>query len=248
MIQTYSSKFPHNKDHDDCAGYHTNGGYSEEIVVHDRFVFAIPDSMKLEHAGPLLCAGITTYSPLNRLLKGKKDQHVGIVGFGGLGMMAVKIAKTMGAKVTVFSRSMAKEEQAKKLGASCVCHGDSKVMEGMVRSIDTIIDTISTGHEVAHIIGTLKVGGTFCFLGGVPEPFKISSMQLLFSRYTVTGSLIGGIPETAEMLDFCAEHNIVPEIEVIHASKAAEVYKDLDSGKFGAYRSVIDMSTIGDLY
>lgn len=249
MIQTYSSKFPQSKDHDDCAGYQTNGGYSEEIVVHDRFVFSIPESMKMEHAGPLLCAGITTYSPLNRFVKGKKDQqHVGIIGFGGLGMMAVKIAKAMGAKVTVFSRSMAKAEQAKKLGASIVCHGDAELMTSMERSIDTILDTISIGHEVAHMIGTLKVGGTYCFLGGVPEPVKISAFQLLLSRYTVTGSLIGGIPETVEMLDFCAEHGIVPEIEIIHASKAAETYDNLDSGKFGAYRSVIDMSTIGDLY
>lgn len=248
MIQTYSSVFPKNKDHDNCAGYHTNGGYSEEIVVHERFVFSIPDSISLEHAGPLLCAGITTYSPLNRLVKGKKDQHVGVVGFGGLGMMTVKIAIAMGAKVTVLSRSMSKEEEAKKLGATLVSHADSGKLAEMARSIDTIIDTVSTGHEVGGMLNTLKVGGTYCFLGGVPEPYQISAFQLLFSRYNVTGSLIGGVPETAEMLEFCAEHKIMPEIEVIHASKAADNFKALDEGRFGAHRSVIDMSTIGDLY
>lgn len=248
MTQTYSSMFPAGKDHEECAGYHTNGGYSQEIVVHEHFVFGIPDSIDLAYAGPLLCAGITTYSPLNRLVKGKKDQKVGVIGLGGLGMMAVKIAKAMGAEVTVFSRNLDKKEQAEKLGATLVSHADAEGVQAMARTLDTLIDTVACHHDVSSILNVLKVGGTCCFLGGVPQPYEISAFQLLFSRYSVCGSLIGGVPETQEMLDFCAEHKIVPDIDVIHANKAAETYKALEGGKFGAIRSVIDMSTIGELY
>jgi uncharacterized zinc-type alcohol dehydrogenase-like protein len=181
-------------------------------------------------------------------VKGKANQKVGVVGFGGLGMMAVKIAKAMGAEVTVFSRNMDKKEAAAKLGASYIVHTDPEAIGAAARSLDTIIDTVACFHEVSGLISTLKVGGTCCFLGGVPAPYAISSFQLLFSRYTVCGSLIGGVAETKEMLEFCAEHQIVPEIEIIHAEKAAETYKALESGSFGAVRSVIDMSTIGELY
>lgn len=248
MVQTYSSPFPEGRDHDDCAGFHTNGGYSEEIVVHERFVFVLPDSIPMEYVGPLLCAGITTYSPLSRLVKHKQNQKVGVVGFGGLGMMTVKLAKAMGAEVTVFSRGTSKAGNAKELGADLVDHTDETKLGSLARSLDTIIDTVSVGHEVAGLIGTLKVGGTYCFLGGVPQPYSISAMQLLFSRYTLTGSLIGGVPETAEMLEFCAQHNILPEIDVIPASGAAKVFADMQSGTAGAVRKVIDMSTIGELF
>lgn len=248
MVQTYSTPFPAGKDHEDCVGYHTNGGYSQEIVVHEHFVFDIPQNIDLAHVGPLLCAGITTYSPLHRFVLGKKEQKVGVVGFGGLGMMAVKIAKAMGADVTVFSRNTDKKSRAEELGATLVSHNDEEAIGGMARTLDTIIDTVSCHHEVSAIISTLKVGGTCCFLGGVPMPYQISSFQLLMSRYNITGSLIGGVPETKEMLKFCSEHNIVPDIEVIPASKAAENYKALETGHFGAVRSVIDMSTIEELY
>lgn len=248
MIQTYSSPFPEGKDHDDCAGHHTNGGYSEEIVVHEHFVFKLPDALDMKYVGPLLCAGITTYSPLNRFVKGKADQKVGIVGFGGLGHVAVKLAKAMGAEVTVFSRTLEKEPKAIELGASLVSHADMEAVGALTRTFDTIIDTVSTNHSVVAVLNTLKVGGNYCFLGGIPQAPDASIFQLLFSRYAIHGSLIGGVPETAEMLEFCAEHNVLPEIEVIHASRAAENYKAMETGNYGAIRSVIDMSTIGDLY
>lgn len=247
MVQTYSSAFPKGRDHDDCAGFHTNGGYSEEIVVHERFVFPLPEGIPMEYAGPLLCAGVTTFSPLNRLLRGKVNQKVGIVGFGGLGMMAVKIAKAMGADVTVFSRGTKKATKAKDLGATLADHTDAEGMKARARSMDLIVDTISMVHEIAHLLGTLKVGGTYCFLGGVPEPYSVSAFQLLFSRYTITGSFIGGVPETAEMLEFCAKHEIFPEIDVIPASEAAGVFKSMAEGTLGPVRKVIDMSTLPSL-
>jgi len=249
MIQTYSSIFPEGHDHEDCANYHTNGGYSEEIVVHERFVFRIPDNLDLKYVGPLLCAGITTYSPLNRLIKGKENQAVGVVGFGGLGMMTAKIAKEMGAQVTIFSRGVSKMKEAEMIGATLVSHQDAEKMKSFVRKFDTVIDTIPVHHEVTDLINTLKVGGTLCFLGGVPKPYSISSFQLLFSRINVQGSLIGGVPETKEMLEFCANNNILPDIKVIPASEAANAYSELSSGKAGALRYVIDLAaTIGDIF
>jgi len=248
MVQTYSSKFPKGCAHDDCADFQTNGGYSEEIVVHARFVFSIPDNIDLKHAGPLLCAGITTYSPLNRLVKGKANQKIGVVGFGGLGMMTVKLAVAMGAEVTIFSRSLAKADAAKALGAELVSHADKEKMGSLARTFHTIIDTVSSLHDIELLMGSMKVGGTYCFLGGVPAPYNISAFSLLFSRYSVTGSLIGGVPETKEMLEFCSEHNVFPEIDVIPASKAAQVFEDMITGNAGATRHVIDMSTLGDLF
>jgi len=249
MIQTYSSMFPVGHDHDDCSNCHTNGGYSQEIVVHERFVFEIPKKLDLKYVGPLLCAGITVYSPLNRYLKDKKNQSVAVVGFGGLGMMAVKIAKKMGAeRVTIFSRGLSKAKEAIALGARLVSHQNEESLKSLTRSFDIIIDTVSAHHEVSGLINTLKVGGTLCFLGGVPAPYPISSFQLLFSRYTVSGSLIGGVPETQEMLNFCADHDILPDIKVIEASEASDAYHNLQSGKSGAFRHVIDMSTINNLF
>ena len=248
MIQTYSATFPAGKDHEDCAGYHTNGGYSEEIVVHERFVFKLPDTMGLEYAGPLLCAGITTYSPLARLVKGKKDQKVGVVGFGGLGMMAAKQAKAMGATVTIFSRSLTKAADAEKIGCKLVSHQDEEALKAMARTLDTIIDTAPQSHPIAGLLSTLRVGGTFCFLGGVPKPYEISSFQLMFNRYNVCGSIIGGVPETKEMLEFCAHNQILPDIRIIKASEAADVYQAMDQGRADAVRHVIDMSTLAEMF
>uniref|UniRef100_A0A6U0TKS4 Enoyl reductase (ER) domain-containing protein n=1 Tax=Eucampia antarctica TaxID=49252 RepID=A0A6U0TKS4_9STRA len=248
MIQTYSASYPKASGHDDCADYHTNGGYSEEIVVRDRFVFAIPDALPLEFAGPLLCAGITTYSPLNRLVKGKKDQSVGVVGFGGLGMMTAKLAIAMGAKVTIISRNLSKAKEAEAIGANLVSHQDSDVMTGLTRTFNTIIDTVSVHHNIEAILSSLKVGGNFCFLGGVPQPYEISAFTLLFNRYNISGSLIGGVPETKEMLDFCVEHNVFPTIQIIKAQDAAGVFEAMQQGKAGGIRNVIDMSTIGELF
>jgi uncharacterized zinc-type alcohol dehydrogenase-like protein len=254
VVQTYGTPFPEGKgDHfKEAVGHHTNGGYSDKIVVNQRFVFQIPESISMEDAGPLLCAGITVFSPLNRhILKkagiGKGKKHVGVVGFGGLGHMAVKIAKAMGADVTVFSRSNKKEAQAHAMGASLLVHTDANSLSEQVRVFDCIIDTVSESHGVAPIMGTLKVGGTMVLLGAIGKPFELSAFPLLFNNHSIEGSLVGGIPETKEMLEFCAKHNIVPDSKVIHAKDAAAQFKAMSDGTSDADRYVIDISTLKDL-
>lgn len=249
MTQTYSSVFPEGQaeSFSKAVGYHTNGGYSTAITVNKKFVFHIPESMDMKYAGILLCAGITTFSPLNRHILqkgGGQGKHVGIVGFGGLGQMAVKIAKAMGAEVTVFSRNDSKKEQAAKLGADLLVHADEKAVQAATRKFDVVLDTVAAPHPVAPLVNTIKVGGTYCLIGGVPAPFEISAFQMLFSRQTLEGSLIGGIPETQEMLNFCAKHNIVPEYEVISAAEASDHFKAMMTGTSDAKRAVLDISTI----
>ena len=253
-VQTYGSKFPEGKgdNFQGAAGHHTNGGYSDNIVVNQRFVFQIPESISLKDAGPLLCAGITVFSPLNRHIlqkagTGKGKKHVGVVGFGGLGHMAVKIAKAMGADVTVLSRNTKKEAQANALGANLLVHTDEKALSEQVRVFDCILDTVSAPHPIAPIMGTLKVGGVMVLLGAIPTPFELNAFSLLFSRHTLEGSLVGGVPETKKMLDFCAEHNIVPDSKVIHAKDASDRFKQMAEGTADADRYVIDISTLKKL-
>ena len=249
-VQTYGNKFPAGKGgtFDAAVGYHTNGGYTTAITVEEHFVFKIPETMKNEYAGVLLCAGITVFSPLNRNILqkgGGKGKTVGIVGFGGLGQMAVKIAKAMGVDgVTILSRNDKKKADADRLGADYLVYTKEEELAKAGRTFDVVLDTVSAAHEVAPLINTLKVGGTWVMLGGVPKPFEVSAFQLLFSRYSIEGSLIGGIPETQEMLDFCAKHNIVPEYDVIHAKDADAQFKALMDGSAGAHRKVIDISTL----
>ena len=252
MTQTYGNEFPDGKgaNMEKAVGYHTNGGYSTDITVRDHFVFHIPDSMDLKYAGILLCAGITTWSPLNRhvLQKGGgKGKHVGIVGFGGLGQMGVKLAKAMGCDVTVISRSNKKEAAAKALGADILVHADEEAVKAAYRSFDVILDTVSAVHPVAPLANMLKVGGVMVMIGGVAKPFEISAFQMLMGRQSLEGSLIGGVPETQQMLDFCAEHNIVPEYKVIHAKDAAAHFKAMIAGDADAMRAVIDISTLADM-
>jgi uncharacterized zinc-type alcohol dehydrogenase-like protein len=252
MIQTYSSPYP---DGDgvskDVAGKITNGGYSTSITVVDEFVLPIPANLKLEHAGPLLCAGITTFSPLNRhILKkgGGKGKKVGVVGFGGLGHMAVKLAHAMGAEVHVISRSLAKEAEAKAIGATgIVVHTDEDAVKAATRKFDVILDTVSAEHGVEKLLGMTAVFGTYVLIGGVPTPFPVSAMQLLFNHISIEGSLIGSIGETNEMLQFCAEHNVVPDIKIIDAQDAAAQFTALINGSAGARRAVIDMSTLSKM-
>jgi len=245
---TYCGAYPEGMGHDDCVGTHTNGGYSTDITVHQRFVFKVPEGMPLEVAGPLCCAGITTYAPLARHVKGKKDQHVGVVGFGGLGMMAAKISKAMGAKVTIFSRSDAKKAEAAALGADLVATSDSDSIAAMSRSIDTILDTVSEFHDIGKLISTLKpVTGTLVLLGGVVKPFELPAFSLLFSGATVEGSLIGGCDLTQEMLEFCSENKISPDIEIIAAKDAEAALHKLHEGVGGAKRFVIKMETLKDM-
>jgi D-arabinose 1-dehydrogenase-like Zn-dependent alcohol dehydrogenase len=245
---TYGGKFPIGKGHDDCADGWTNGGYSTGVTVHQRFCFKVPLEMPLEIAGPLCCAGITLYAPLSRHVLGKQDLKVGIVGFGGLGMMGVKLAKSMGATVSIFSRSDSKKEEAEKMGADLVVYTDSEAMGKLGRTYDVIIDTVSQVHDIKSILSTLKpYVGTLVMIGGVPKPYEMSAFQLLAAGLRIEGSLIGGAALTQEMLDYCETHKCYPEIKVIHAKEAEAALRALDAGTGGAVRSVIDCSTIPEL-
>jgi uncharacterized zinc-type alcohol dehydrogenase-like protein len=253
MIQTYGSSFPSNKGESmkDAEGHHTNGGYSTAITVNEHFVFHIPDGMDMKYAGILLCAGITTFSPLNRHILqkgGGRGKTVAIVGFGGLGQMAVKIAQAMEVdSVTILSRNDKKKGEADKLGCKYLVYSDQKEVVAAARTFDVVLDTVSAPHDVSSLVNTLKVGGTYVLLGAVGKPFEISAFSLLFNRHSVEGSLIGGIPETQEMLDFCAKHKIVPEYRLINAEEANEQFKSFMDGTAKADRCVIDISTLKDL-
>jgi uncharacterized zinc-type alcohol dehydrogenase-like protein len=253
MIQTYGTPFPVDKgaNYKEAEGYHTNGGYTTAITVEERFVFHIPASMKPEYAGVLLCAGITTFSPLNRHILqkgGGKGKTVAVVGFGGLGHMAIKIAMAMGVdSVTVLSRSDKKKAEAERLGCEYLVYTNEEEIQAAGRKFDVVLDTVSSAHDIAKLVTSVNVGGTYVLLGGVPQPFEMSAMQLLFNRQAIEGSLIGGVPETQEMLDFCAKHGIIPDYAVIHAKDADAQFKALINGTAGASRAVIDMSTLKEL-
>lgn len=248
QVQTYCTPYPEGKGHDDCAGHFTNGGYTSEITVKKDFVYPVPENITLEEVGPLLCAGITTFSPLNRhVLQKGGNKTVGVVGLGGLGHMAVKIAKAMGCKVTVFSRSDSKKEQAAALGADILVHTDEEALKNAALTFDVILDTVPTQHEISGMLPTLKAGGSFVMIGGVAAPMSISSFQLIVKNYKIEGTLVGGIPETAQMLEFCSKNDIKPEISVIHAKDASAHFKAMHEGSSPAARAVIDMSTLAEL-
>ncbi|CAE8586066.1 unnamed protein product [Polarella glacialis] len=203
--------------------------------------------MKREHAGPLCCAGITTYAPLARHMKGKADQHVGLVGFGGLGHMAVKIAIAMGAKVTIFTRSDAKKADAAALGAELVVTSDTAAIGALFRRFDCILDTVSN-HEINSIISTLKAyTGTLVLIGGVPQPYELASFPMVFNGTRVEGSLIGGAELTQEMLEFCAAHEVLPDTEIINAKDAEANLHLLHDGVGGTKRYVIEIAAIKDM-
>jgi uncharacterized zinc-type alcohol dehydrogenase-like protein len=221
----------------------TYGGYSSHIVVKDKYVLKIKKDQPLDRVAPLLCAGITTYSPLKRYGT-KKGSKVGVVGLGGLGHMAVKIAKAMGAEVTVFSTSPNKQADAKKLGAkNFIITKDPKNFEPYTGKLDLIIDTVSAEHDFSLYLGTLKIGGTHVLVGVAPEPNKLASFALIHGRKHLAGSLIGGIKETQEMLDFCARKKVLSDIELIPASKINEAYDRTVKGDV-KYRFVIDAKTL----
>lgn len=161
--------------------------------------------------------------------------------------MGVKLAKAMGAEVTVFSRNNKKEAKAKELGADMLIHTDEEALAAATRKFDVVLDTVSASHPVASLVNTLAVGGTYVLIGGVPKPFEISSFQMIVSRQSIEGSMIGGVPETQQMLDFCSEHKIVPEYRVIHAKEASAQFQAMTAGEADAQRAVIDVSTINDL-
>ena len=234
--QTYNTK-------DNVSGSITYGGYSKSIVVTEDFVLQIDKSLDAAAAAPLLCAGITTYSPLKRANVGKGSK-VGIVGLGGLGHMAVKIAHAMGAHVTVFTTSANKMDAAKQLGATdVVLSCDHKAMESLANQYDFILDTVSAKHDINCYLTQLKVGGQFTQVGLPADPVELSLFPMIFKRLTVSGSLIGGIKETQEMLDFCAKHQITADIELIKMAEINQAFERLVKGDV-KYRFVIDMNTL----
>ena len=249
LQETYGTMYAVGLGHDDCAGHHTNGGYSSQITVRSDFVYHAPEKIGLEYLGPLLCAGITMFSPLNRhVLKPGGKKVVGIVGFGGLGHMGVKLAKAMGADVTVFSRSTSKSERAASLGAEILAHTNAAAMEAAANKFDVIIDTVSVEHDVAKFLPTLKVSATYVCIGGVVTSMNVAPFSLIARNLKLEGSLVGGIPETQQMLDFCNEHDIKPEIKIIHAKDASAQFETLAKGDADIYRAVIDMSTLPDIF
>lgn len=223
----------------------TQGGYSTAIVVDRNYVLRVPEGMDPAAAAPLLCAGITTYSPLNHF-EVEEGDVVGVVGLGGLGHMAVKIAKAMGAEVTVFTTSEQKFTAARELGADhVVLSTDLEAMESADRSIDVIIDTVAAPHDLNPYFRTLRVDGALFQLGLPSEAMPpVNPGALIRRRIAYAGSLIGGIAETQEMLDFCAEHGVVSDVEVVRADQLNEAYDRMVAGDV-KYRFVLDTSTLG---
>jgi uncharacterized zinc-type alcohol dehydrogenase-like protein len=217
----------------------TYGGYSSHIVVKSKYVLKIKKGVPLERVAPLLCAGITTYSPLKRY-KVKKGSKVGVVGLGGLGHMAVKLAKAMGAEVTVFSTSPGKEADAKRLGAKHFIQSTAPENFGPVMGkFDLILDTVSANHDFSPYLASLKMDGTHVLLGVAPEPNQVHAFALIFGRKKLTGSLIGGIKETQEMLNFCFKKKVYSDVELIEPKQINDAYERTIKGQV-KYRFVID--------
>ena len=226
---------------------HTNGitygGYSESIVVAEAFVLHIPQNLDLAATAPLLCAGITTYSPL-RHYKVTAGQKVGIVGLGGLGHMGVKLAKALGAHVVVFTTTPDKVKDALRLGADEVVNSkNADEMQQHLNSFHFILDTVSAQHDINAYLVLLQRDGTLTQVGAPPEPLAVQVGNLIGGRRTFSGSLIGGIKETQEMLDFCGEHNITSDIEIIPLQEINEAYERLLKSDV-KYRFVIDMASL----
>ncbi|MCR6109496.1 NAD(P)-dependent alcohol dehydrogenase [Bacillus sp. A301a_S52] len=227
----------------DKYGEPTQGGYSTHIVVTEDFVVSIPDNLPLDAAAPLLCAGITTYSPLNHWEAGP-GKKVAVVGMGGLGHMAVKIAHAMGAEVTVLSQSLKKKEDGLAFGAHhYYATSDPETFTKLAGSFDLIINTVSASIDINAYFSLLALDGTLVNVGAPAEPLSVNVFTLIPHRRSFAGSMIGGIRETQEMLDFCAEHDIMPNIEVISADQIDKAYERVLASDV-KYRFVIDTSTM----
>ncbi len=221
----------------------TFGGYSSQYVVDENYALKISDTENLAGVAPLLCAGITTYSPLKRF-NVQKGQKVGIVGLGGLGHMGVKLAASMGADVTVFSTSPSKEQDARKLGAhNFVVTKDPENMKPLAGKFDFILDTVSAAHDLNVYLNLLKLNGAMVLVGAPDKPADVSAFSLIGNNRTLAGSMIGGINETQEMLDYCAENNITSDVEVIPIQNIEEAYERTVKGDV-RYRFVIDMQSL----
>ena len=224
-------------------GQPTQGGYSGAIVVDENYVLRIPDSLPLDAAAPLLCAGITLYSPLRHWNAGP-DTRVAVIGLGGLGHMGVKLAHAMGAHVTVLSQSLKKMEDGLRLGADeYYATSDSATFEKLAGSFDLILNTVSANLPLGDYLQLLRLDGTLVELGMPEKPMSVPAGALIFGRRRIAGSLIGGIRETQEMLDFCAEHDVRPEIEVIAPEYINEAYERVLASDV-RYRFVIDTSSL----
>ncbi|WP_067683651.1 NAD(P)-dependent alcohol dehydrogenase [Nocardia miyunensis] len=224
-------------------GEPTYGGYSQKIVVADAFTVRIPEGLSLDVAAPLLCAGITTYSPLKHWGAGPGKQ-VAVIGLGGLGHMAVKIAHALGAEVTVLSQSLRKKDDGLKLGADhYYATSDPKMFEDLAGSFDVILSTVSAPLNFGAYLSLVKTGGALVNVGAPEEPISLNLFSLLGGSKILAGSMIGGIAETQEMLDFCAEHGLGAEIELIQASQINKAYERVDNSDV-RYRFVIDTATI----
>lgn len=222
----------------------TYGGYSARIVVDQHFALRVPDNLDLPGVAPLLCAGITTYSPL-RHWGVSKGQKVGVVGLGGLGHMAVKFARAFGAHVVVFTTSPHKREAALALGADeVVLSKDPEAMAAQAGSFDFILNTVSAKHDLAPYLSLLTIDGNMTMVGAPPEALPVNTFSLIMGRRSLSGSCIGGIAETQEMLDFCGTHNITADVEVIKAEQINEAYERLLKSDV-QYRFCIDMSSLG---
>ena len=228
---------------DRITGETTQGGYSKHIVVREAFVLRVPEQLELSRVAPILCAGITTYSPL-RTWGVTVGTRVGVIGLGGLGHMAVKLAVAMGAEVTVISRSDSKSSEAKKLGAKgLLVSVDAAEMTAAAQSFELILDTVPVQHDCSPYLNLLEVDGSLVIVGQI-GPIEMSmTMPLIFGRRRVAGSLIGGIKETQEVLDFCAEHAILPDCKIIRPDEVNDAFAHLKKGDV-AYRFVMDMASL----
>jgi uncharacterized zinc-type alcohol dehydrogenase-like protein len=227
----------------DRDGTVTYGGYSNQVVVTEKFVLHVSEKLDLARVAPLLCAGITTWSPL-RQWNAKAGDRVAVMGLGGLGHMAVKFAAALGCEVTVFSTSPNKEADAKALGAhKFVVSKDKESMKSVSNYFDLIINTVSATMDLTPYIGTLRLDGTMVLLGVPPEAPQLHAFNLIAKRRRIAGSLIGGIKETQEMLDFCAEHNVMSDVEIIPMDYINEAYERMLKSDV-KYRFVLDLATI----
>lgn len=235
-IQTYNG-------HDKHLNKQTFGGYSEKIVVDEDFILRVPDNLDLAAAAPLLCAGVTTWSPLKHWNVGE-GHKVGIVGIGGLGHMGVKLAKAMGAHVVVITTSPSKVEDAKRLGADeVILSTDKQQMKSHNNTLHFILDCVSADHDLNAYMRLLKVDGTLALVGAPEHPLPVAAFSLIPGRKSLAGSTIGSIKETQEMLDFCGQHNIVSDIELINIQDINQAYERLLKGDV-KYRFVIDMKSL----
>ena len=228
---------------DEHLGTQTYGGYSESIVVNENFVLRVPENLDLAATAPLLCAGITTYSPLKHWKVGP-GKKIGVVGIGGLGHMGVKLAKAMGAEVIVFTTSASKVEDAKRLGAhDVVLSKDDAQMARYAEKLHFVLDAVSAKHDINAYLNLLRVDGSLALVGAPEHPLPVAAFSLIPYRRSFAGSMIGGIAETQEMLDFCGKHNIVSDIEMINIQQINEAYERLLNGDV-KYRFVIDMASL----